>query len=74
MFGLKRQAVKGDWRKLRNEEPRNLYSSSNKIIWIKCKDMRGVGDVACLGRNRNRYKDLVQDLEGKNTLGRPRHR
>jgi len=74
MFGLKREAVKGDWIKLRNEEPRNLCLSSNKIILIKCNDMRDVEDIACLGRSRNRYKVLVKDLEGSNTLGRPRRR
>jgi hypothetical protein len=64
MFGLKREAVKGDWIKLRNEEPRNLYSSSNKIILITCKNMRSVEDMACLGRSKNRYKVFVKDLEG----------
>lgn len=30
--------------------------------------------MACLGRSSNGYKVLVKDLEGRNTLGRPRHR
>jgi hypothetical protein len=49
-------------------------TSSSKIILLKCKDMGGVGDVACLGRIGNRYKVLVKDIEGRNTLGRSRHR
>jgi hypothetical protein len=35
IFGPKRDEVTGDWRKLRNEELRNLYSSTSIIIIIK---------------------------------------
>jgi hypothetical protein len=31
IFGLKRDEVTGEWRKLHNEELHNLYSSSNII-------------------------------------------
>jgi hypothetical protein len=34
-FGPKRDEVKGDWRKLHNEELHNLYSSPNIIRMIK---------------------------------------
>jgi hypothetical protein len=67
IFGLKREAVKGDWIKLPKEELCNLHSSSIIIIVIRRKDMRGLGDMACVGRNR-------KDTEGKNILGRLRHR
>jgi hypothetical protein len=30
IFGLKRDEVTGEWRKLHNEELRNLYSSPSK--------------------------------------------
>jgi hypothetical protein len=30
IFGPKREEVAGDWRRLHNEELRNLYASSNK--------------------------------------------
>jgi len=33
IFGPKRNKVKGDWRKLHNEEVNNLYSSPN-ILWV----------------------------------------
>jgi hypothetical protein len=32
IFGLKRDEVRGEWRKLRNEELRDLYSSPSIII------------------------------------------
>jgi hypothetical protein len=35
IFGLKRDEVTGDWRKLRNEELHNLYSSPSMIRKIK---------------------------------------
>jgi hypothetical protein len=35
IFCPKRDEVKGDWRKLHNEELRNLYSSPNIIRIIK---------------------------------------
>jgi hypothetical protein len=40
IFGPKRDDVTGDWRKLRNEEFHNLYSSPNIIKMIKSKRMR----------------------------------
>jgi hypothetical protein len=35
IFGPKRDEVKGEWRKLRNEEIRDLYSSPSIIRIIK---------------------------------------
>jgi hypothetical protein len=32
IFGLKRDEVTGEWRKLRNEELRDLYSSSDNQV------------------------------------------
>jgi hypothetical protein len=51
IFGPKRDEVTGDWRKLHNEELRNLYSSPNIIILIKSRRMRGTGHVARMGRS-----------------------
>jgi hypothetical protein len=43
IFGLKRDEVMGDWRKLHNEEFHNLYSSPNIIRIIKSRRIRGQG-------------------------------
>jgi hypothetical protein len=73
-FGPQRQEVSGRWRKLHNEELRNLYASTNIISIIKSRRMRWVGDVACIEEIRNAYKSLVGRHEGKRPLGRSRHR
>jgi hypothetical protein len=48
IFGLKRDEVTGDWRKLHHEELHKLYSSPNGMI--KSTKMKWAGHVACLGR------------------------
>jgi hypothetical protein len=45
IFGPKRDEVTGGWRKLHNEELRDLYSSLSIIRIIKSRRMRWV--VAC---------------------------
>jgi hypothetical protein len=40
IFGLKRDEVTGGWRKLHNEELRDLYSSPRMIRIIKSRGMR----------------------------------
>jgi hypothetical protein len=54
--------VRGDWRKLHNEELHNLYSSPN-IIRIKSRRMRWAGHVAQLEK-RNAYMILMGKAEG----------
>jgi hypothetical protein len=41
IFGLKRDHVTGDWRKLHNEELHNLYFSPNIVRIIKSRRMTG---------------------------------
>jgi hypothetical protein len=50
IFGLKRDGVTGEWRKLHNEELHNLYSSPNIMRMIKSRRMRWAGHVARMGR------------------------
>jgi hypothetical protein len=64
----------GEWRKLHNEELRDLYSSPSIIRIIKSKRMRWAGHVAHMVENRNSYRLLVGTREGKSPLGRPRCR
>jgi hypothetical protein len=46
IFGPKRDDATGEWRKLRNEELHNLYSSPNILRMIKSRSMRWTGHVA----------------------------
>jgi hypothetical protein len=50
IFGLKRDEVTGGWRKLHNEELRNLYSSPSIIRMTKLGRMRWAEHVARMGR------------------------
>jgi hypothetical protein len=74
IFGPKRNDVTGEWRKLHNEELRNLYSSPGIIIKINSRLMRWAGHVARMGEERKMYKVLVGKRKGKRSLGRPRRR
>jgi hypothetical protein len=64
--------VRGDWRKLHNEEFHNLYSSRNRTI--KSRRMRCSGHVARMGEMRNAYRILLGKPEGKRSLRIPRRR
>jgi hypothetical protein len=74
IFGPKRIEVTAEWRKLHNEELRNLYSSPSIITMIKSKRMRSAGHVAQMEDKRNAYRLLVGRPEVKRPLGTPRHR
>jgi hypothetical protein len=74
IFELKRDEVMGEWRKLHNEELRDLYSSPSIIRIIKSRRMRWTGHVAGMEERRNAYRLLVGKPEGKRPLGRPRLR
>jgi hypothetical protein len=66
--------VTGGWRKLHNEELRDLYSSPSIIRIIKSKRMRWAGHVARMGEKRKAYGLLIGKAERKRSLGRPRHK
>jgi hypothetical protein len=74
IFGPKKDEVTGEWRKLHNEEQRDLYSSPRIIKIIKSRRMRWAVHVARMGKKRNVYRLLVGNPEGKSPLGRQRRR
>jgi hypothetical protein len=73
IFGLKRDEVTGEWRKLHNEKLHDLYSSPSIIRIIKAR-MKWAGHVARMGEKRNVYTLLVGKPGGRRPLGRPRRR
>jgi hypothetical protein len=74
IFGLKRDEVTGEWRKLHNKELHDLYASPSIIRIIKSRRMRWEGHVALIGEKRNVYRLLVGKPDGKRPLGRPRRK
>jgi hypothetical protein len=69
-----RDEVTGEWRKLHNEELRDLHSSPSTIRISKSRRMRWAGHVARMGEKRNAYRLLVGKPEGKRPLRRQRPR
>jgi hypothetical protein len=53
IFGPKRDEVIGEWRKLHNEELRDLYSLPSIIRISKPRRMRWAGHVAQMGEKMN---------------------
>jgi hypothetical protein len=74
IFGPRRDEVTGEWRKLYNEELRDLYSSPSIIRIIKGRRMSWAEQVPRMGEKRNAYRLLVGKPEGRRPLGRPRRR
>jgi len=50
IFGVKKDEVTGEWRKLRNEELNDVYCSPDVVPVIKSRRMRRAGHVARMGR------------------------
>jgi hypothetical protein len=74
IFGLKKDEVTGEWRKLHIEELRDLYSSPSIIRIIKSRSMSWAGHVPRMVEKMKAYRLLVGKPEGKRPLGRPRRR
>ena len=71
IFGLRRDEVTGEWRKLNNEELNDVYSSPSIVRVMKSR-MRWAGHVARMGEMRGEYRVLVWKPVGKRPLERPR--
>ena len=74
VFGPKRDEITGEWRKLHNEELRDLYSLPNIVRLVKSRRMRWAWHVVHMGEGRVVHRVLVGKPAGKRLLGRPRHR
>ena len=74
VFGPKRDEVTGEWRKLHNEEPNDLYSLPYIVRMVKSRRMRWAGHVARMGEDRGVNRVLVGTPKGKRPLRRPRRR
>jgi hypothetical protein len=74
MFGLKRDEVTGEWRRLHNKELYALYATPDAVRVMKSRRMRCAGHVARMGERRGACRVLVEKPEGRRPLGRPRHR
>jgi hypothetical protein len=74
IFGLKRDEVTGEWRRLHKDELYDLYSSPNTSRVVKSKRMRLAMQVARMGDRKGVYRILVGISEGKSPLERPRLR
>ena len=52
IFGLRRDEVTGEWRRLHNDELNDLYSSPNIVRVIKSRRVRWAGYVARMCEER----------------------
>jgi hypothetical protein len=69
IFGPKRDEVMGEWRKSHSEELHNLYSSPDIIRQIKSRQMRWVGHVAYMGKERKLYKERKETTQKTREIG-----
>jgi len=59
VFEPKMDEVTGEWRKLHNEELRDLYSLPNIVRLVKSRRMRWAGHVARMGEGTGVHRVLV---------------
>ena len=71
IYGPKRYEVKGEWRKLHNEELNDLYCSPNIVRVIKSRGIRWGGYVACIRRGEAYTGFRWVNLRARDHLGDP---
>jgi len=71
IFGLNRDEVTGECRKLLNEELNDLYSSPNIVRVIKSRRMRWAGHVARMAERRGVHRFWWGNLRERDHLGDP---
>jgi hypothetical protein len=64
-----REGLVGGWRRLHNEELRNVYGSPNVIRMIKSKRVRWTSQVARLRKMRFVYKILAGKTDNWEDVG-----
>jgi hypothetical protein len=64
LFGPKRDEVTGEWRKLHNEEPHNLYSSPDIVRQVKSSQVKA-NEVGGACGTHGRGEKSVQSFGGK---------
>jgi hypothetical protein len=72
IFGIKGNEVIREWRKLLNEEFKDLHSSHNIVRVIKLRRIRWARHAARMRERRDVYSILVEKPEGKRPPERPR--
>ena len=72
IFGPTKDEVTGEWRRLHNEELKDLYSSPNIMRVIKSRRMRWAGHVALMSEEKVVYRVLLRKPEGRRPPGRSR--
>jgi hypothetical protein len=74
IFGPKKDEMTGEWRKLHNEELRDLKFWPSIIRIIKSRRMSWAGHVARIREKKHAYRLLVRKPEEKRPLERQRRR
>jgi hypothetical protein len=65
IFGLERDEVTGEWRRLHSVELNDLYCLANIIRVIESRRMRWAGHVACMGDSRDACRVSVGRPDGE---------
>jgi diadenosine tetraphosphatase ApaH/serine/threonine PP2A family protein phosphatase len=71
IFGPKKDELRGEWRKLHNEELNDLFSSPDIVRVIKSKRVCWAVHVDRMMEISGRYRVLVGKPNGQRPLGRP---